>query len=227
MPRIEATRLIALCAALFVASPACAKPGVTPFVPLGEAADAPEGFVELCERDDAACEGKRMGPARPVAAVAAGDPVSPYFRSAVLAVRQPASPERTRADDGRRGLVKAVNDRVNRNVIQRSDLDRFGVEERWERTGSARGAIGDCEDIALEKRAELVDAGYPADQLFLATVFRSGAGLHTVLIARLDDRDVVLDSLTPRLLDWRRASYSWLRVQTPGDPLSWRRLGDG
>ncbi|WP_428334203.1 transglutaminase-like cysteine peptidase [Novosphingobium sp.] len=121
-------------------------------------------------------------------------------------------------------LVKAINRNVNRRVHQRSDIRTYGVEEYWARTGEALGALGDCEDIALEKRAELIEAGVAADRLFLATVYKRRLGLHTVLVARMAMGDFVLDSAEHRVLAWSEARFDWLRLQAPDRPMEWHRL---
>ena len=123
-------------------------------------------------------------------------------------------------------LVKAINRSVNHRVIQQSDLQTYGVDEYWVRAGERPGASGDCEDIALEKRAELIEAGVAADRLFLAAVFEPRKGLHTVLVARLSAGDYVLDSLERRVVPWNEARFEWLRLQEPDRPREWHRIGN-
>ncbi len=118
-------------------------------------------------------------------------------------------------------LLKRVTRAVNGSVVQRSDLAGYGVDEYWGRPGANGG--GDCEDIAIEKRVALLQAGFPADRLFYAVTFRRDLGLHTVLIARLDDGDYVLDNLTSRVDRWSRRGYKWLRLQSPADPRVWTK----
>jgi predicted transglutaminase-like cysteine proteinase len=130
------------------------------------------------------------------------------------------APERAPSMD----LVKAINRNVNRRVRQRTDSQVYGVAEYWTRAGDGPRASGDCEDIALEKRAELIEAGVAADHLFLATVYRPRIGLHTVLVARMAQGDFVLDSLERRVLPWRETRFDWLRLQAPDRPMEWHRL---
>lgn len=117
--------------------------------------------------------------------------------------------------------VRDMNRFVNQNVHQRTDESMFGIGEVWRRTGTGRGAQGDCEDLAIEKRLNLIERGFPADRMFFAVVYRGDIGLHTVLIARLNDGDYVLDSLTPHVVPWSRAPYSWISVQSPERPGQW------
>ncbi|MET1755186.1 transglutaminase-like cysteine peptidase [Novosphingobium sp. RD2P27] len=286
------------------------------FIPLGEIADAPSGFVEMCERDSALCfAGIEQAPLRVeeefgaqdlisdelvaaepsqeafsnaqclllsrlssyVASWAPGNtgspvraglsdpvpgaarrgcgesglsvqsavissaafvrPVAPYQKTWLsrqsvageqpAADRQPLSRKlRTSSQaGGTMALLKKVNSRVNRHVRQVSDYDVLGTDERWDRPGSGREAVGDCEDLAIEKRMQLVEAGFAPNALFYSTVYKHGFGLHAVLIARTEQGDVVLDSLSPHIIPWNKAKYSWLRVQSTEDPTVWRRIG--
>lgn len=117
--------------------------------------------------------------------------------------------------------LRDINRSVNQRVIQRTDLQMYGRGEVWRRSGTGKGAQGDCEDLAIEKRLELISRGFPADRLFFAVVYRGDVGLHTVLISRLGDGDYVLDSLTPHIVPWTRAPYSWISAQAPGRPAQW------
>ena len=122
------------------------------------------------------------------------------------------------------GLLRRVNDRVNARVHQQSDLATYGVPELWRPSGDRAKSAGDCEDLALEKRVELIAADFPPERLFLAVVYRSDIGLHTVLVARLDEGDVVLDSRVGFIERWSRAGYSWLSAEAPGEPMVWRAV---
>jgi predicted transglutaminase-like cysteine proteinase len=119
-------------------------------------------------------------------------------------------------------LLRRINRRVNRHVRQVSDETRFAQHDLWQASGIGRGAEGDCEDIALEKRKLLVDAGVPADRLFLALAYgRGGVGLHLVLIARTDRGDVVLDSRSSTITPWSNAPYTWIAMQSANRPGAW------
>lgn len=118
-------------------------------------------------------------------------------------------------------LVREVNAHVNQNVHQRSDAEIFGRGEVWRPSGTGRSAVGDCEDLALEKRLELLGAGFPAERLFMAVVYRPGVGLHAVLLVRTGEGDLVLDSRTQGIRPWAASGYRWLSVQSPLDPDRW------
>jgi predicted transglutaminase-like cysteine proteinase len=261
--RFLASLILAL-PALSMAGPACAGTSRAPaHIPMGDLADAPSGFTEMCTNDpgdclksvaDAPASSTPVSPAAPARAVALGSkpltadsfpplrptPISlPAWAAEkqastgaiATAPRDPASPiepgDAPKYDDrGAMRLLQQINHRVNHNVRQISDLRRYGVDELWRPAGSGPDAEGDCEDIALEKRNELIRAGMPSTAVFLATVYVRGIGLHTVALARLPEGDFVLDSIAPEVTRWDRISYIWLRIQSPDRPMEWHRLGD-
>lgn len=138
------------------------------------------------------------------------------------AVSSAAVPAEMSADDERK-LLQRINLRVNRIVRQATDLSIYGREEVWQRSGADQGAAGDCEDMALEKQAELIAAGFPKSRLSLAVVYAPIVGLHTILVARTRDGDQVLDSRSPYLRAWWKSGYSWLSVQSFAGSKSWRQ----
>lgn len=123
--------------------------------------------------------------------------------------------------------LEAVNRRVNANVIQRTDLQNYGVAEFWTRAGAGPGASGDCEDMAIEKRWELIDQGYPEEDLFYAVAYREDIGLHVVLVAHTERGDLILDSRSPYITSWQRAPYIWIKRQRPGDGMHWALIDAG
>jgi predicted transglutaminase-like cysteine proteinase len=149
-----------------------------------------------------------------------------HFGTAALPVRTHISGGgQGRSGRGLLDAVKAVNSAVNRQIIQVYDIDAVGVDERWQRPDRVARPLGDCEDIAIEKRMRLIESGFAPESLFFAVAFRRDFGLHTVLVARLPEGDWVLDSLTGAVKRWDAASYVWLRRQEPGQPMLWRRVG--
>jgi predicted transglutaminase-like cysteine proteinase len=219
--------LTALSSALASAHDGHASSNVA-FIPAGATADAPAGFVAMCARDFRLCGREAPADMRTKAGEAwqtgsVGQSQPPAIASSDASAAPDMAVPESKAQDK---LLEKVNWAVNTTVIQRSDQEIFGVDEYWARPGNARGASGDCEDLALEKRMRLIAAGFPASRLFFAVVYRRNFGLHTVLIARTDGGDRVLDSLTGEIVAWRDAPYSWLRLQTPGQPYHWTRVGN-
>jgi predicted transglutaminase-like cysteine proteinase len=117
-----------------------------------------------------------------------------------------------------------VNSWVNGHVVQRTDIENYHVDELWRRSGIERGATGDCEDIAIEKRYQLVDAGFSPERLSFAVVYQRSTGFHTVLIARTTRGDHVLDSRSGFVTIWNKTPYSWISVQSTQDPMVWRTV---
>lgn len=184
------------------ASAQAAAPAV-PFMPMGEIASAPLGYIQMCERDAVLCD-TGLAPVVTYRAAFNDDGVrTPIDGKAELV------------------LVDRVNREVNQSTLQVADFDSSGENDRWNPLAVGM-PVGDCEDIAIEKRLRLMRAGFPAERLFLAVAYKYGSGLHTVLIARLGNGDVVLDSLVRRVRPWREVRYQWLRLQTPGQPQVWR-----
>lgn len=213
-----------MAAAVLPAVPAAARTPTLPFMPAGERADAPFGFVEMCRRDAVLCSAGVAPRAAcvtsaPLAVVWAAMRVDLSFlcqqeTSGVTTATYGASDELK--------LLRQVNSAVNRFTVKVAD-STAGSGDDWRRANGK----GDCEDMAIEKRMRLVEAGFDPSRLFFAVAYRRGFGLHTLLIARLADGDRVLDSLSPHVLRWADVRYSWLRRQTTGNPLAWVRVEQG
>nr|QQZ51542.1 transglutaminase-like cysteine peptidase [Phenylobacterium glaciei] len=118
-------------------------------------------------------------------------------------------------------MLASVNSYVNQHVVQRTDMQNYGVEEYWTRSGVGPGATGDCEDVATEKRQQLIEQGYPVEDLFYAVAYRRDIGLHAVLVAHTETGDLVLDGRTSRIVSWDKAGYNWVKRQAQNDPSSW------
>jgi predicted transglutaminase-like cysteine proteinase len=124
-------------------------------------------------------------------------------------------------DEAQWRAIRRVNAQVNGEVRQLSDMESSGVDELWQRPTGGKFPTGDCEDIAIEKRVRLLSAGIPAARMFYAIVYHHKIGLHTILIVRMDEGDFILDSRTPLIRRWSDAPYSWIRQQSPDNPVLW------
>ena len=114
-----------------------------------------------------------------------------------------------------------INDKVNRQIVRRADIQTYGVLDRWA-TPLAQGAqYGDCEDYVLEKRRALLAEGVPETALSIAVATTSWGESHAVLLVSTDQGDYVLDSLTPWILPWRKANLTWRERQVAGAPFRW------
>lgn len=120
--------------------------------------------------------------------------------------------------EGSLETIRAINSRANREIRSISDMQQYRVAERWA-LPTAQG--GDCEDYAIYKKQALIQAGFPAEQLLIATVLDRKRQSHAVLVLRTGTQDLVLDNLTSRILPWQKTGYTFLRLQNPRQPAGW------
>ncbi|MDX2236144.1 MAG: transglutaminase-like cysteine peptidase [Hyphomonadaceae bacterium] len=218
-------------AAAAVCAASCAAPGAARgaapgavLAQIGPPTAPPAGLAALCVRRPDIC------PTSSAVRRTAAGPQEALFQALLLSERTPA-PRR----DGvaltaeRAALLADVNARINRAMTFTTDAEAVGVDERWSfpltapdaptRAGRVRG---DCEDFALEKRAALLAAGWPAEHLSLATAYAPQLGLHAVLIAHTDEGDIALDMLRATPVSVARLGYRWIAAQRGADLLTWR-----
>ena len=122
------------------------------------------------------------------------------------------------SDDDILAVARKINSRVNRKIRPVSDQRLFGVSERW--TLPTSGA-GDCEDYALLKLKQLIDAGVPPNRMFLAQVLSPRLRQHVVLVVRTRSGDYVLDNLTSRIKTWRKTGHTFLKMQNASNARKW------
>ena len=115
----------------------------------------------------------------------------------------------------------SINHRVNRTIKAVTDLEYWGVGDRWDYPVDG---YGDCEDIQLEKRRLLVERGFPARALRIAMVINPEGEGHAVLVARTDRGDYVLDNRIEEVLPWYRTGYVWVKREGD-DAQRWVSLG--
>ena len=80
-----------------------------------------------------------------------------------------------------------VNDWVNDNVKPMTDLEHWGVVERWNYPDDG---YGDCEDYVLLKRRMLMQAGWPREALLITVVRDKKGEGHAVLTVKTDQRRI-------------------------------------
>ena len=117
--------------------------------------------------------------------------------------------------------LNTVNHTVNTAIKPETDEAHYGRAEFW--TIPTDG-YGDCEDYALTKRKELLDAGLPASALRLAVVYSIKTALHAVLTVSTDKGDLVLDNVTDAIVAWNATDFTWIMVQDKANPLWWDSL---
>ncbi len=118
--------------------------------------------------------------------------------------------------------MQDVNNAANTMIEPITDMDQWGVEERW----SIPVNKGDCEDYVLLKRKQLIEIGVPVSNVLITVVRqRNGAG-HAVLTVRTDRGDFILDNLEPQILAWNKTSYRYLKRQSDKDASQWISVQD-
>jgi predicted transglutaminase-like cysteine proteinase len=163
------------------------------YASIGDATRAPIGWVEFCAETPDECRG---GPSQP--------------RDVVMT--QSAWRDLTR-----------VNRWVNENVRPMTDMEHWGVIEKW---SLPTDGYGDCEDYVLLKRKMLMDAGWPREAL-LITVVRDKMGEgHAVLTVKSDRGEFILDNQNENVVAWTETGYRFVKRQSQSDPNIWVSLGD-
>ncbi len=176
------------------ALPAGARPERLTHVWVSEVTRPPPGWIEFCERQPGDCAG---GTATP--------------RDFALTSK------------AWRELVR-VNKRVNETIKPLTDLEHWGVVERWSYPDDG---YGDCEDYVLLKRRMLIQSGWPRETL-LVTVVRDKKDDegHAVLTVTTDKGDYLLDNQNEDILPWWKTGYRFIKRQSQSNPNVWVSLGN-
>lgn len=117
-------------------------------------------------------------------------------------------------------LLHAVNADANRSIQNARDMDLYGREEFW--AFPSHGA-GDCEDIALFKREQLVRLGLPRAAMTIAIVHHKREMFpHAVLLVETTAGTYLLDNLANEIVVWHEAPYNFEARERPDG--SWERF---
>ncbi|MBN9334451.1 transglutaminase-like cysteine peptidase [Devosia sp.] len=116
-----------------------------------------------------------------------------------------------------------VNASVNARIIPMSDMDLYGVEEFWTYPNDG---YGDCDDIALEKRRELIQLGWAPSTLLMTVVRQANGEGHAVLMVRTDRGDLILDNLEGEIRVWNQTPYRFLKRQSQASLAKWVDIWD-
>lgn len=119
--------------------------------------------------------------------------------------------------------LNKVNTWVNDNVKPITDMDHWGVVERWSYPDDG---YGDCEDYALLKRRMLIEAGWPREALLMTVVRDRRNEGHAVLTVKTDRGEFILDNQTSKILAWTDTGYRLVKRQSQSDQNVWVSLGD-
>jgi predicted transglutaminase-like cysteine proteinase len=179
--------------ALATAVPSLGTANDLVFVSIGEATKAPIGWVEFCAEHASEC---KVTPAAP--------------RDVVLSNKAWAD-------------LTRINKWVNENVTPMTDLEHWGVVEKWSYPDDG---YGDCEDYVLLKRRMLMEAGWPRGALLVTVVREKNGNGHAVLTVKTDKGEFILDNQEERILLWSETSYRYVKRQSQSDPNRWVALGD-
>jgi predicted transglutaminase-like cysteine proteinase len=170
------------------------EPGGRPtYLTVGEPARPPIGWIDFCAEYRSDCATKPSEP-----------------RDVVLTPKAWSD------------MVK-VNAWVNESIKPMTDLEHWGVVERWNYPDDG---YGDCEDYVLLKRRMLMQAGWPREALLITVVRdRKGDG-HAVLTVKTDRGEFILDNQEPQVLPWTKTGYRFVKRQSQSDPNLWVSLGE-
>jgi predicted transglutaminase-like cysteine proteinase len=163
------------------------------FATVGPETKAPIGWVEFCIEYDPEC---KTNPSQP--------------RDVVLTTA------------AWKDLVR-VNRWVNTNIKPMTDLEHWGVVERWNYPDDG---YGDCEDYVLEKRRMLLRAGWPREALLITVVRDQHGDGHAILTVKTDKGEFILDNQRDDVLLWSDTGYRFVKRQSQSDPNLWVSLGE-
>jgi predicted transglutaminase-like cysteine proteinase len=163
------------------------------FISVGEATRAPIGWIEFCVEYDPECKTKPSSP-----------------RDVVFSTQ------------AWKDLVR-VNRWVNTNIKPMTDMEHWGVVERWNYPDDG---YGDCEDYVLLKRRMLMRAGWPREALLITVVRDQHGDGHAILTVKTDKGEFILDNQRDDILLWSDTGYRFVKRQSQSDPNVWVSLGE-
>jgi predicted transglutaminase-like cysteine proteinase len=163
------------------------------FISIGSEAKPPIGWVQFCSDNAGECDVQRGG-----------------ALDVVLSAKAWSD------------LVR-VNRWANDHIQPVTDLEHWGVVERWD---YPTDGYGDCEDYVLLKRQMLMKAGWPASALLVTVVRDKKGDGHAVLTVKTDKGEFILDNQNESIVLWSETGYRFVKRQSQVDPNAWVALGD-
>ncbi len=116
-------------------------------------------------------------------------------------------------------LLNRINAFANHAIKPISNLDHWGTSvDHWDYPVDGKG---DCKIYALYKRKMLMQAGLPRQALLMTIVYDLRGEGHTILMARTDHGDFVLDNLNADIRSWDATGYRYLKRQSQDNPNVW------
>ena len=180
-------------AAALAMSPANAASERALFISVGDISRAPIGWVEFCVEYAPECETNILD-----------------ARDVVLSTK------------AWKDLLR-INKWVNDTIKPITDLEHWGVVERW---NFPDDGFGDCEDYVLLKRRMLMQAGWPRQALLITVVRDKRGDGHAVLTVKTDKGEFILDNQNEAVVLWSDTGYRFVKRQSQHDPNVWIALGD-
>jgi predicted transglutaminase-like cysteine proteinase len=116
-----------------------------------------------------------------------------------------------------------INDWVNHTIKPMTDLNHYGVIEKW---AYPDDGYGDCEDYVLLKRRMLMQAGWPREALLITVVRDKNGDGHAILTVKSDRGEFILDNQVSDIVLWSETGYRFVKRQSQSDPNVWVSLGD-
>jgi predicted transglutaminase-like cysteine proteinase len=166
-------------------------------------------------------------PAASIAAAASGEARAPYAwvdfcrRSPEECKVDTSEPERVQLTQMMWKALVSTNVKVNRDIEPVTDMDHWGVVDRWD---LAEDGKGDCEEYVLLKRKRLVEQGVPRRALRVTVVIDEDNAGHAVLMVRTDRGDFILDNKRNAILPWQQTGYVYVKRESQ-DKVAWSGLG--
>ena len=162
------------------------------YAAVGARTSVPFGWVDFCSRYGSECDVEPL------------EPVDLDLTPAALAD------------------LERVDRQVNAAVAPVTDMDHWGVVDRWDYPIDGKG---DCEDYALLKRKMLIHMGYPRQALLMTVVKDLEGEGHAILTVKTSHGEFVLDNLNDKVTAWTDTGYKFIKRQSQSDPNLWQSIG--
>jgi predicted transglutaminase-like cysteine proteinase len=134
-----------------------------------------------------------------------------------------AEPATVKLDARTWKTLNAVNRKVNTTIKPRTDMEHWGVVDRWDLPDDG---AGDCEDFQLLKRKILVEQyGMPKRAFRMTVVIDELGEGHAVMMVRTDEGDLILDNKRSAILPWHETGYVFVKREGQ-DGREWVSLGE-
>jgi predicted transglutaminase-like cysteine proteinase len=190
---LAATVIVSMVPSGYFTAVKAATDGPLPYADIAEVTRPPIGWIEFCTFYSTEC---------------AATPTTP--RDIVLTPKA--------FND-----LARVNKWVNDTIKPMTDLEHWGVIEKWSYPDDG---YGDCEDYVLLKRRMLISAGWPREALLITVVRDKKDEGHAVLTVKTDRGEFILDNQIDDILPWSDTGYRFVKRQSQYDPNVWVTIGD-